>query len=216
MESLIQRQVALQEKFEREKIGKGKDDPALNAFIIFDDVISDRVAMQWCKEINRFFVQGRHLKIAVFITTQHVKGLGPMLRGNCDLVVIQPMFSQDAREELAKLYAGFIPDKKIFNQFMDEVVVSEELPDSTPQDPKLKVRTMVCRDWINVPNVTMKFMWCEADNPDDSEPGWRLCHPEYWKQHDNQLPSGPGAKRPRVRDLVDELDDYQALQSFRF
>ncbi len=58
-----------------------KSAPELAAFCILDDVIADRVAMQWNKDINTFFVEGRHLCISVFITTQHVKGVGPMIRG---------------------------------------------------------------------------------------------------------------------------------------
>jgi len=58
-----------------------KTAPELAAFCIFDDVIADRVAMQWNAQISTFFVEGRHLCISVFITTQHVKGIGPMLRG---------------------------------------------------------------------------------------------------------------------------------------
>ncbi len=38
---------------------------------------TDRVAMQWCKELNTFFVNGRHYCVSVFITSQHVKGIGP-------------------------------------------------------------------------------------------------------------------------------------------
>lgn len=58
-----------------------KSAPELAAFCVLDDVIADRVAMQWNKDINTFFVEGRHLCISVFITTQHVKGVGPMIRG---------------------------------------------------------------------------------------------------------------------------------------
>lgn len=213
---LIDRNTALAAKLDKEGLrDKDGNHPTLNCFVVFDDVISDRVAMQWCTEINRFFVQGRHLKISVFITTQHVKGLGPMLRGNLDLVVMQPMFSKDAREELAKLYAGFIEDKNIVFEFMDQVVEQVELPDSSPMHPHITVRTLIIKDWINTFNPQMKYMWASADNPDDYEPGWRLLHPEYWKQQENQLPSGPG-KRPARRDVVEELEDYRAIQTFKF
>lgn len=212
MEFIIQRQKALIEKFRQE--GRDENDPALGCFVIFDDVVSDRGAMQWCTEINRFFVQGRHLKISVFITTQHVKGIGPLLRGNLDMVVMQPMFSHDAREELAKLFAGFAAKQTVF-QFFDEVIDQTEEPDSTPQDPKIKVRTLVIKDWINTPLPSLKFMYGEADNPDDYDKGWRLCHPEYWKQQENALPSGP-TRRTHRPDVYEQLQNYRAIQSFRF
>ena len=85
-----------------------KEADELRAFVIFDDVISDKVAMQWNEFINSFFVEGRHLCISVFITTQHVKGIGPMLRGNLDVAILQPIFQHEARMTLADLYAGKI------------------------------------------------------------------------------------------------------------
>lgn len=37
--------------------------------------------MMWNTNINSLFVEGRHLLITVLITTQHVKGVGPLIRG---------------------------------------------------------------------------------------------------------------------------------------
>jgi hypothetical protein len=68
-------------------------------------------------------------------------------------------------------------DKKVFFQMMDEVVLDENEPGSTPQDPKKRVRTMIINDFENTTNPQIKFKWNEAEDPGE----FRLCHPEYWK-----------------------------------
>lgn len=182
-----------------------KEADELRAFVIFDDVISDKVAMQWNEFINSFFVEGRHLCISVFITTQHVKGIGPMLRGNLDVAILQPIFQHEARMTLADLYAGFM-DRQTFMALMDEIVKDEPLPESTPQEPKKYVRTFVVNDFENTPNPQVKFKWLESKNPDDIEPKWHLCHDEYWKQQKNNF-NKPVKKG---RDPIDTLDDLRS------
>lgn len=180
-----------------------KNAPELAAFCVFDDVISDRVAMQWNEVIASFFVEGRHLCISVFITSQHVKGIGPLLRGNMDVVLLQPIFQREARMVLADLYGGFM-DRPDFLKLMNQVVRSENLEGSTPKNPKLYVRTMVVNDFENSPDPQLKFKWSEAENPDDIEPGWRLCDDKYWKVQDNRIAMGPA---PEERDPVSQLND---------
>lgn len=183
----------------------------LSSFSLFlDDCIADRAAMIWNKELNEFFVLGRHLLISVFITTQHVKGLGPMLRGNADVVCLQPIFQHEARITLADLYGGFM-DRNAFVELMDQIVYDENLPDSTPQDPKKEVRTMFINDYENTTNPQMKFKWYMAEDPGP----FKLCAPEYWKAQQNALDLNGGSKL-FVNDPVDELDQIQRLQDFRF
>lgn len=71
--------------------------------------------MLWNTQLNSFFVEGRHLCISVFITSQHVKGIGPMIRGNMDLVVLQPIFQIESRQVLHGLYAGLRVEEKILS-----------------------------------------------------------------------------------------------------
>ena len=164
--------------------------------------------MQWNKQLNAFFVQGRHLNVHVFITTQHVKGLGPMIRGNCDVAILQPIYNTDARKELHNLYAGFM-DKNTFFQLMDDVVESENLPGGTPKEPKLRVRTLVCFDFENTINPSERFRWWEAHDPGE----FRMLHPEYWKEQDNQIgESNDNKASTATYDPVDELDSIQILQ----
>lgn len=145
--------------------------------MILDDVISDRVAMQWNTELTSLFVEGRHMCISVFICTQYPKGVGPMIRGNVDIAVFQPVFQRTAREVLADLYGGWM-NRDAFNMLMDDVVMDENLPGSTPQEPKKRVRTLFVLDFENTINSQMKFKWYEAEDPGK----FRLCLPVYWKE----------------------------------
>ena len=173
-----------------------------------DDVISDKVAMLWNKQLNEFFVQGRHLCISVFILTQHVTGVGPMIRGNCDLAILQPIFDKDARETIARLFGNM--HKDLFFQLMDDVVYDKNLEGSTPQEPKKEVRTMFINAYENSQNPLMRFKWYMAEDPGP----FRLLAPEYWKEEDYDFGESGGSGHSV--DIVDELDAVAALSNFRF
>jgi len=83
MDALLARQTKLIKAWKKEHKAEVEKDPdcykkvpELAAFIILDDVISDRVAVLWNKDLIKFFVNGRHYCISVFITTQYPKGVG--------------------------------------------------------------------------------------------------------------------------------------------
>lgn len=196
LQALVARQNRLIDKY-------GRDDPRTSAFIIFDDVIADQTAIRYSKEINQFFVQGRHLNITVLITTQYMKGIGPMVRGNMDIVIIQPIYAINDRETIQGLFGAFIP-KKDFLRLMDEVVYAEELEGSTAKHPKLKMQVMVVQDWRQSCEPQKKFKYW---NPVHSKelPPYRLCHPKYWegKLGDDQ-PAAPTKKRKKLSDVLEE------------
>lgn len=172
-----------------------------------DDVVSDRVAMIWNKSLNEFFVLGRHLCISIFLLTQHVKGIGPMLRGNADVIVLQPIFQHEARMVLADLYAGWL-HHDVFEALMDEIVYDENLPGSTPQNPKKDVRTMIVNDFENTTNPQMKFKWNKSENPEDYDPKWRLLPQPYWDEAEKQ------AKKAKSRSGDMPIDPVAQLQHF--
>ena len=72
-----------------------KKAPELAAFVILDDVIAHTSMMIYENTIKELFVQGRHLCLSVFITTQHVKGIGPMLRGKLHKIIQRKSGRQD-------------------------------------------------------------------------------------------------------------------------
>lgn len=203
MVSLIQRQKRMMAKY-------GNDDPRVRAFIIFDDVIADQVAIRWSKNINTFFVEGRHHKVTVLITTQNMKGIGPMVRGNMDIIIAQPIYNLAERDAMHSLFAGFLP-KKTFMQLMDEVVVSEPLPGDTPQTPKLKVRVLVVEDWKQTNDCQRKFSWWSPVHSDEL-PEYKLCDKRYWKERpEDMITTGGGHSGKVARNVVDTLDEVSRM-----
>lgn len=168
--------------------------------------------MIWNKSLNEFFVLGRHLCISIFLLTQHVKGVGPTLRGNADVIVLQPIFQHEARITLADLYGGWL-EHKLFFGLMDEVVYDKNLEGSTPQNPKKDVRTMVISDFENTTNCSMKFHWHKSQNPDDIEKNWRLLPKDYWDA--NEKMEREKKKKAKKKDEVyDPLKSLQQFQTF--
>lgn len=106
---------------------------------------------------------------------------------------------------LADLYAGFLPHE-VFLEMMDEIVIDQPLEGSTPQEPKREVRTLVVNDFENAPNAQIRFKWAHAQNPDDIEPGWRLCCDELWEENKRREAMKP-MKTLRLKDPIDALDD---------
>lgn len=212
MKTLVTRQTKLITKWKKDHPDAEPDDyrkdQSLWAFCILDDVIAEKAAILWNEDLNSFFVEGRHLCITVLIASQHVKGIGPMVRGNMDLVILMPEYKQEARKTLHDMYGGYM-HYETFTTLMDEVVKDENQPGSTPQDAKKEVRSMFVNDFENTTNPQIKYKWYEANNPDDEEPGWRLCDPEYWKETpEKALGDGP---MPKNTDPVDELENIRSM-----
>jgi hypothetical protein len=212
MQKLVQRQTRLIEKWKKDHPDAEPDDyrkdKSLWAFCIMDDVIAEKSTILWNEDLNSFFVEGRHLCIVALIATQHVKGVGPMVRGNMDVVMMQPIFQAEARKVLHDLYAGYM-HYDTFATMMDEIVTDKNLPGSTPQDAKKYVRTLFVMDFENTTNPQIKYKWYEAINPDDVEPGWRLCDDEYWKETPEEA-LGEVAGGNDV-DPVEELESVRAM-----
>ena len=198
---LIKRQKMLIKKY-------GKEDPRTFAFIILDDVIADQKAIRWSKNVNSFFVEGRHLNITVLLTTQYMKGIGPMIRGNMDIAFLQPIYSRMDREVIRDLYGGFM-EKRDFMQLMDELILVEEQEGNTAHDPKLKMRIMVVQDWRQTAEVEKKFCWWDPVHSDDLEP-YKLCDAIYWKEKpEDALNMGEELRDDRPS-LVDTLDEVKS------
>lgn len=164
-----------------ELMGKyGADDPRAHAFVILDDVIADQKMIRYTPALNTLFVEGRHYCLTVLICSQNIKGIGPMIRGNCDLIFLQPIYNVNERQALWELYGGFM-DKKEWFQLMDEVIYAKKLEGHTALDPRLKVQIMVVQDYEQVPDPSEKFFWWDPIHSSQL-PKYRLCHPLYWKQ----------------------------------
>lgn len=186
----------------------GKDDPRTRAFLILDDVISDRRNVAgWNTMMNRFFTEGRHFNITIFITTQYVKGIGPMLRNNADLVILQPIYSVNDRTTLWEMYGGFM-DKKSFFELMNQYAMSTPLEGHTPANPNKEVSVIVVKAYEDFPTLEDTFAWWKPLRV-DKLPKFRLCDDAYWQQA-SFVPKQAIVKKPDVsrvlNDVVNTLD----------
>ena len=72
-------------------------------------------------------------------------------------------------------------EKDQWSQLMDEVIMRENLEGNCAQDPKKKVRIMVCADFEDSAIPEEKFYhWSPVHM--DMLPKFKLCHPKYWKE----------------------------------
>lgn len=101
-----------------------------------------------------------------------------MVRGNCDYVFLQPIYAKSQRDTLFDMEAVAM-DKNTWELLMDEVIHRELLPGNTAQEPKKKVRIMVCCDFEDSCVPEEKF-YHYTPVPMDMLPKFRLCHPKYW------------------------------------
>jgi len=186
LEWLVSRQRSLIDKAGGRDNLTSAQEKAFSAFVILDDVISDQKIIRWQADLSRFFVEGRHLLITVFIASQYLKGIGPMIRTNCDYVFLQPIYNKTQRDTIWDLEAAFM-DKKVFNQLMDEVIHRELLPGNTAQEPKKTVRIMCCADFEDSCIAEEKFFHF-TPLPMCDLPKFRLCHPKYWENDANPAP----------------------------
>jgi hypothetical protein len=186
----------------------GREDPRTFAFVIMDDVIADQSNVRgWNTTLNSFFTEGRHLNITVMITTQHVKGIGPMIRNNTDIAIVQPMYNVNARKTLWEMYGGFM-EKKQFNALMNRYAKETPLEGDSPAEPKKSVSVLIVKAYANVPDVQQKFaQWSPL--PTHELPEFRCCHPKYWDHDEMQAPDSY-RKMPDVgsvlTDVVNVLD----------
>lgn len=183
------------------KIAKyGYDDPKAWAFIIMDDIISNPNELRYDNTINSFFTEGRHLCISVCILSQHVTAIGPMLRKNTDLAVIQPTYEIDSVKILHKLFGGFITMKE-WQTLINEICQNKYLDGNTLTEPKKTVRVLVTRNWEKIPVPMIRFAHWVADKV-EPKPANRLCAPEYWKLSEEWVKEEEQKKKMKL-----DLDD---------
>ena len=144
------------------KFGKSNIDP--NAFIILDDCLYDNT---WTKDTNvrSLFMNGRHYKVLLIITSQYSLGIPPNLRCNVDFVFILRENIVNNRKRLYDNYAGMFPTFEVFCQVMDQCTENFEclVIDNTSKSNKIE---------------DMVF-WYKADD----HPSFTMGSPEFWQHH---------------------------------
>ena len=148
------------------KYGKSNIDPY--AFVILDDCLYDS---SWTKDTNirSLFMNGRHYKALLIITSQYSLGSPPNLRCNIDFVFILRENIVNNRKRLYDNYAGMFPTFEIFCQVMDQCTENFEclVIDNTSKSNKIE---------------DMVF-WYKADDHDN----FTMGSPEFWQHHSSNF-----------------------------
>lgn len=206
---LIARQKSIIAKWKAEHPEKVKEDPdsyksvpELAAFVILDDIIADAAAMLWNTQLTSLFVEGRHVCLTVCILTQYPKGVGPKIRGNADIAILQPIYDYDQVDMLAAMFNGGL-DRNVWKQLMGQIVQDELLPGSSPLEAKKQVRTMFVSDFENTKNPQIKFHWSSAEDPGP----FRLCHPDYWKESARMF-----IRNEEVHEALDPVEELELVR----
>lgn len=156
---------------------KARVDPRM--VIVLDDVIAQDLhhddVLKFC------FFNGRHLKIALMITTQYAKGLPPGLRENTDLAVLFSLHSIAQREAAAENFLGHW-SKKEATRYVDKNVWTDYV---TQQ------RQCIVVDNSGRSPIESCLYICQPQEPED-EGHWFLGSPEYWG---SEIPPSLAAKR---------------------
>lgn len=117
LEKILNRQRPIAEKIKQgvlKEVVKPRNKGEINPyfFVIFDDVISDGEVLRRDPLLQTLFTEGRHLKIPVFFCSQYAKGVGPVVRANCDYAFIFQCMQNMQRESLAEDFLGTVPKKE--------------------------------------------------------------------------------------------------------
>lgn len=147
---------------QEERYGHSNIDPW--AFILLDDCLYDNT---WTRDVNMrsLFMNGRHHKALLIITSQYSLGIPPNLRSNVDYVFILRENYISNRKRLYEHYAGMFPTFEAFCQVMDQCTENFEclVIDNTSQSNKLE-------DMV---------YWYKAD----AHPNFTMGAPEFWQHH---------------------------------
>ena len=162
IEQCVLRQEKVTRKMKDEEAKYGHSQIYPYSFMILDDCLYDS---SWTKDKNvrRLFMNGRHLKTLVLITSQYSLGIPPQLRGNIDYVFILRENYISNRKRLYEHYAGMFPTFDMFCQIMDNCTSNYECLVIDCVTKSNKVEDMV--------------YWYKAD----SHENFTLCAPEIWK-----------------------------------
>lgn len=97
-------------EIQRDKVRKLSNgigvDENINILIILDDCLAER--LQWSRELNAIFFEGRHLFITLFVSIQDIKGCAPAATGNCDYAFLFPTGDERTFEAVRDKYMPFL------------------------------------------------------------------------------------------------------------
>ena len=154
----------LLEKFvNRQKYMVQNDKKNPEAFCIFDDMTYDSKKFMKDPNIRFIFLNGRHFRITMILSSQYALDLPPAIRSNCDYVYALRENVVANQEKLYKNFFGIFPT---FNMFQQTLMACTEnygmlVLDNTSKSNKIED----CVFWYR----------------SDIHSSFKLCSPTVWK-----------------------------------
>lgn len=146
-------------------------DENFNLLVILDDCLAER--LQWSKELNAIFFEGRHLNITLFVSIQDVKGCAPAATGNADYVYLFPFGDERTFEAVRDKYMSFL-DKY-------------ELRDLIHKEEIRKKFHVLGVDIAHKSNPDDRKISLGCVNEDDEEEDFVMGGSDMWKEDRKQL-----------------------------
>jgi len=91
-----------------------------STIIIMDDCLYNAKNWIYDENICWIFMNGRHARITLILTMQHLMGITPNLRTNIDYVFICREPRMSVQKKLYEHYCGIFPSFEMFRQVLDQ------------------------------------------------------------------------------------------------
>ena len=159
---MVKRQKLIVSKMNKQTETYGRTDINPDCLIVLDDCLYDS---GWTKdpEMRRLFMNGRHHKITLVITSQFALSCPPNLRGQIDYVFLLRENIVSNRKRLYDHFAGMVNTFEIFCQIMDQCTEDYHclVIDNTTKSNKLEDQ----------------LMWYKADEA----PSFKMGDEKFWQ-----------------------------------
>ena len=111
---------AVEKLIKRQKRAVKKKKPHPDAFLLLDDCMYDSKKITKDTNIRYIFMNGRHVKLMLYLTMQYCMDLSPDLRANIDYIFVLRENILANKEKIYKNFFGIFPTFDIFNQVMNK------------------------------------------------------------------------------------------------
>jgi Poxvirus A32 protein len=139
--------------------------------LVFDDVISAG-ELKKSKLLEKVIYNGRHYFLFVIICSQDVKGIGPALRQNGDLICLTYQTQERSVESIRDDYAYFFDNRYAFNYLLTKNTQDHQLLLIDQTEAKYNIQDI--------------FKVGKAPDPKTNRPVFKIGDELYWRKSGNK------------------------------
>lgn len=137
--------------------------------LILDDIIGD-THLNWEEELRDLAFAGRHFKLAVWITSQDCKGLGPGIRSQADILGLSYTTSKRVMDAVKEDYAYLFEEPRLIPRLIKENTMDHKFLIIDQSEAHYKAEEM--------------FFWDQAPDPKSSSatPAFKIGTDKFWEE----------------------------------